>query len=123
MAPQRFTKKRDPLKIGVSPLLSADPATLPPQRKGSREKWGGFMQYVRAVKPGLPPLGWRDVTPYFGGIPRALNAWRNIAESQGYLLAIQVVIEHGFRYRRVAVALAVHPSATLAVPSTKKEQT
>lgn len=98
--------------MGLSPLLGADPATLPSFRVGSRAQTGGLLSYIEAVKPGIPPLGWRDVTPYFGKIPRSLGGYRILAEADGYLLAIQTVTEHGFRYRRVAVALAAHPSVT-----------
>lgn len=90
----------------LSPLLKADPSTLPPWRKGTRAEHGGLLKYIAAVKPGIPPLGWRDITPYFGGIPSSLGKWRLLAEKQGYLLTLQTVTEHGFRYRRVAVALA-----------------
>lgn len=108
-------------KVGLSPLLTADPATLPPFRKGTRHQNGtGFMKYIRAVGPGIPPLGWRDITPFFGGIPRSLAGHRKMAEENGYLLAIQTVTEYGYRYRRVAVALAVHPSVITTLNKDQK---
>lgn len=108
MSRSKFTPIKE--QIGLSPLLQADPATLPAFRKGTRQKFGGMLAYIYAVKPGIPPLGWRDITPYFGGIPKSLAGHRRLAESKGYLLAIQTITENGFRYRRVAVALAVSPS-------------
>ncbi len=64
------------------------------------------MFYCQAVEPGFPPFGWKDITPYFGGIPSSLNNWRkSICKKYGWLLAIQTVKQGGQKYRRVAVAL------------------
>lgn len=97
-----------PSRIPLSPLLDADPATLPPWRKGDRKVWGGFFKYVRALNPGPPPFGWKDITPYFGRKFVAIGKYRIIAEEEGYLLTRQVVTINGQTYRRIAVALKSH---------------
>lgn len=104
-----------------SPLLQADPSTLPPYRVGTRSKWGGLLAYIRAVRPGRPPLGWRDITPYFGRIPPSLGKWRIICRESGYLLEIQRVTKNGQRYKRVAVALADHRPVTKAIKAARKD--
>lgn len=95
-------------KLIPNPLLSADPATLPPQRKGTRKQNGSLLDYVRALKPGPPPFGWVDVTPYFGPGRHALGTYKLRCEQAGYLLASQIVTLNGQTYRRIAVALKSH---------------
>lgn len=88
-----------------NPLLSADPATLPKYRKGTVQAKGGLLKYVNEVKPGPPPYGWRDITPYYGGIPESLGYTNMVLRRHGYYACTQIVTsEDGLQYRRVAVA-------------------
>lgn len=68
------------------------------------------------MKPGIPPAGWRDITPYFGEVPEtSISAYGKKMLQYGYLLRKQTVVDKGLRYRRVAVALAPHiPGITTA---------
>lgn len=102
-------------KLGRNPLLDADPASLPPWRKGDRKAWGGLFNYIRAVNPGPPPLGWRDITPYFGEKKMSsITAYQKMAANAGYILQTQTYLpQQGLPYRRIAVALSSH------LPSTK----
>lgn len=96
-------------RIPLSPLLQADPATLPPFRKGKLgdKLNGGLVAYIKALNPGRPPLGWVDVTPYWRGeLPRALTGYQKVVGAAGFLIQTQIVIHNGQRYRRVAAALA-----------------
>lgn len=104
-------------KLPLSPLLQADPATLPRYRKGAGDEGkaaalagtgGGLLAYIREVMPGPPPLGWRDITPYFGTVPNTVGQYKIMLSRYGYHIAIQTVIDQGQRYRRVAVVLAPH---------------
>lgn len=97
-----------PKKLSQSPLLRADPADLPPYRKGSKGEFGGFLKYIRAVNPGPPPFGWKDITPYFGSQHVDIGKYRILAEKAGYLLAKQQVTEGRRTYRRIAVASNSH---------------
>lgn len=100
------------MKLPLSPLLRADPSTLPPYRKGKRGQSGGLFKYIEAVKPGPPPAGWRDITPYFGRKKVDLGTYRLRAEAKGYLLQWQQVTHKGRTYRRIAVALKSHLPVT-----------
>lgn len=97
-----------PSRIPLSPLLGADPSTLPPWRKGVKGQVGGFLKYAQALNPGPPPFGWKDITPYFGSKKVDIGKYRIIAEEAGFLLAKQVVTVDGQTYRRIAVALKSH---------------
>jgi hypothetical protein len=80
---------------------------------------GGLMKYIRAVEPGPPPFGWKDVTPYFGAKKVDIGHYKELAERSGYLLAKQIVTLNGLTYRRIAVALkSHHPSSNAARKAT-----
>jgi hypothetical protein len=70
-----------------------------------------MLKYIRAVEPGIPPLGWRDITPYFGRVPEHLGKSKLLARRSGFVLSVQTVIQNGQKYRRVAAALAPHSPA------------
>ncbi len=105
--------KKKRASLPLSPLLQADPATLPPFRKGKGNEGridaftrpGGLLDYIREVMPGPPPLGWRDITPYFGGVPNSIGPYRELLKRYGFHIAVQTVKQDGQRYRRVAVVL------------------
>lgn len=100
------------MPIPNSPLLRAKPETLPPWRKGTEGEKGGFLKYIAAVQPGPPPFGWKDVTPYFGKKYTSLDTYKKRAAENGYILERQIVTQKGRTYRRIAVALLSHHTAT-----------
>jgi hypothetical protein len=100
-----MNKRKPPKHLVPNPLLARDANPQWRAKKGKVGLKGGLFDYIRALNPGPPPLGWRDVTPYFGGMPQSLGHYKVRAEERGYILCMQTVFNEGQWYRRVAVAL------------------
>ena len=79
------------------------------------EKWvpgrvGGndqrFLRYIKSKDPGLPPNGWRDITPYFGKQwPVSLSAWRTSAAKNGYYISVKLITKDSLTYRAILICL------------------
>lgn len=80
-----------------------------PQKGKKYGTGGGLLKYIAEVDPGPPPLGWRDITPFFWPIPKegqSLQAYKLLLAKYGYLIITQTVTHKGQTYRRIAVALS-----------------
>lgn len=79
----------------VSPLCDIETPEVryePGSSGGQKSASASWVNYIRSKNPGLPPNGWKDVTPYFGKKwPKSLSAWRGTAKKNGFYVSVQLV--------------------------------
>jgi hypothetical protein len=82
----------------------------PGKRGGAVKDNSKFIDYIKSKTPGLPPGGWRDITPYFGKVwPKSLSSWRTSAAKSGFYISVKLITKDGQTYR--AILVCINPAA------------